>query len=243
MVCAQALASADTPNARQPSSQDVFAEYFALVKRQLSLPPPLTEDGDAAAAAAPAGGAAAGGKAGAAKKAAASKAGGAAVAAAAVEQQQDGGGEEDEEAAAERLKAAVLAAVAVRSVTGGGFRTDRTPFLIDPLRRLRAARPGAPRTVASHPWLTRCRSVLCPGLRVSAAHPPPFAAQLLLSDVRVAARNVKEAQLGDRAHEVTEAVLRAQARGCWARSKARTTSANPPSLLPPLVAAARRPLC
>jgi hypothetical protein len=37
--------------------------------------------------------------------------------------------------------------------------------------------------------------------------PPP---QLLLTDVRTAARNVREAQLGDRAHEVTEAVLRAQ---------------------------------
>ena len=50
-------------------------------------------------------------------------------------------------------------------------------------------------------------SIHCTRLYACLPLPPP---QLLLTDVRTAARNVREAQLGDRAHEVTEAVLRAQ---------------------------------
>lgn len=173
-------------------AKDVFGEYYGLVKRQLSLPPPLPRTGvagggedDGAAGGKDGGAGAAAGKKGA--KGGKGKKGAAAAADSSslpsplrgASSASAGEGFDSDEAEASRAKAAALAAAA--ALEGGDASGSGS------------GDSGEGRYT-----------------------PVTDALKLLLTDIRGAARHVKEARLGDRAHEVTEAVLRAQLDGLFA---------------------------
>ena len=161
-------------------ARDVFGEYFAAVRQQLSLAPPLPsaaqDSADNAAAAATAGAR----RTGAARR----RRGGAAVARADSGEVAEKAAapeaavlDDDDEAAAGNAKSAALAAAAAMGDGDDGAGPSRYTSVTDALK-------------------------------------------LLLTDVRAAGRCVREAQLGDRAHEAVEAVLRAQLDGLFADVRA-----------------------